>query len=61
MLLVIWPDLKLTGKAYRVPTRTGSIVEINAILKKSVTADDLKDAFRKAASTAPLQGHHGRA
>ena len=56
MLLVIWPDLKLTGKAYRVPTRTGSIVEINAVLKQAVTADGLKDAFRKAASTAPLKG-----
>ncbi len=56
MLLVIWPDLKLTGKAYRVPTRTGSIVEINAYLKKSVTVDDLKNAFRKAAAEAPLKG-----
>jgi glyceraldehyde 3-phosphate dehydrogenase len=59
MLLVIWPDLKLTGKAYRVPTRTGSIVEINANLKKSVTADELKNAFRKAASEAPLKGIMG--
>jgi glyceraldehyde 3-phosphate dehydrogenase len=55
-LLFIWPDLKLTGKAYRVPTRTGSIVEINAVLKQSVTADQLKDAFRKAAASAPLKG-----
>src|SRR5215831_17944346 len=26
----IWPGLKITGKAYRVPVRTGSIVELNA-------------------------------
>lgn len=55
-LLFIWPDLKLTGKAYRVPTRTGSIVEINAVVKRAVTADEIKNAFRKAASEAPLKG-----
>jgi len=52
----IWNDLKMTGKAYRVPTRTGSIAEINAVLKRSVTAEEVRDAFRKAASSAPLQG-----
>jgi glyceraldehyde 3-phosphate dehydrogenase len=56
MLLVIWKDLKITGKAYRVPTRTGSIVEVNANLGHATTADEVKDAFRKAASTAPLKG-----
>jgi glyceraldehyde 3-phosphate dehydrogenase len=55
-LLYIWKDLKITGKAYRVPTRTGSIVEINANLKSTVTADAIKDAFRKAAAEAPLKG-----
>jgi glyceraldehyde 3-phosphate dehydrogenase len=55
-LLFIWKDLKFTGKAYRVPTRTGSIVEVNAILNRAVTADELKNAFRKAASEAPLKG-----
>lgn len=55
-LLYIWKDLKITGKAYRVPTRTGSIVEISAIAKRTVTADEIKDAFRKAASTEPLKG-----
>jgi glyceraldehyde 3-phosphate dehydrogenase len=29
-LAFIWPDLKITGKAYRVPVRTGSIAEVNA-------------------------------
>lgn len=52
----IWPNLKITGKAYRVPTRVGSIAEVNIISEKSTSVDEVKDAFRKAASTAPLQG-----
>ena len=59
MLLVIWKDLKITGKAYRVPTRTGSIVEVNATLNRNVTVDELKDAFRKAADSASLKGIMG--
>ena len=55
----IWPDLKMTGKAYRVPTRTGSIAEINAVVGRPTTADELKDAFRKAAASAPLKGVMG--
>ncbi len=58
-LLFIWKDLKITGKAYRVPTRTGSIVELNAMLNKPTTVEELRDLFRKAASTAPLQGVMG--
>lgn len=55
-LLFIWKDLKITGKAYRVPTRTGSIAEVTAVVKRATTADELRDAFRKAASAAPLKG-----
>lgn len=55
-LLAIWPDLKITGKAYRVPTRTGSIAEVNAVLKKPATADEIRDAYRAAAKVAPLAG-----
>ncbi len=55
-LKFIWPDLQITGKAYRVPTRTGSIVELNAVLNRATTPDEIKDAFRKAAATAPLKG-----
>lgn len=55
----IWPDLKVTGKAYRVPVRTGSIVELNANTEKETSADQLKDAFRRAASTGPLKGIMG--
>jgi len=55
-LKFIWPDLKMTGKAYRVPTRTGSIAEINAVLGRPVTEDAIKDAFRQAAARPPLKG-----
>ena len=55
-LAFIWPDLKITGKAYRVPVRTGSIVELNVMTDKPVTVDAVNDAFRAAASTAPLKG-----
>ncbi len=55
-LKFIWPDLNITGKAYRVPTRTGSIVELNVILNRATTPDEIKDAFRKAAAAAPLKG-----
>ncbi|MBK9123827.1 MAG: aldehyde dehydrogenase [Chloroflexi bacterium] len=58
-LLFIWPDLKITGKAYRVPTRTGSIAEINAVLGRDVTVDEVKDAFVKAAETPQLKGVMG--
>ena len=52
----IWPGLKVTGKAYRVPVRTGSIVELNAMTEKPATIEAVNDAFRRAASQAPLQG-----
>ena len=55
-LKFIWPDLNITGKAYRVPTRTGSIVELNVILDLDATAEEVNDAFRKAAGQAPLKG-----
>jgi glyceraldehyde 3-phosphate dehydrogenase (phosphorylating) len=55
-LLFIWKDLKITGKAYRVPTRTGSIAEVNAVVEKATTAEEIRAAFEEAASTAPLHG-----
>lgn len=58
-LKFIWPDLKITGKAYRVPVRTGSIAELNVIVGRATSADEIKDVFRKAASTGPLQGIMG--
>jgi glyceraldehyde 3-phosphate dehydrogenase len=58
-LQFIWQDLKITGKAYRVPTRTGSIVEVNAVLGRATTADEIKDLFRATAAKAPLKGVMG--
>jgi len=52
----IWPNLKITGKAYRVPVRTGSIAELNVIVERTTTTDEIKDVFRKAAAAGPLQG-----
>jgi glyceraldehyde 3-phosphate dehydrogenase len=55
-LQFIWPDLNITGKAYRVPVRTGSIAELNAVVERRTTADEVRDAFRKAASSQSLRG-----
>lgn len=55
-LKFIWPDLNVTGKSYRVPVRTGSIVELNANLNRSVTAEEIRQAFRDAAANTPLKG-----
>ncbi|HEX8018345.1 type I glyceraldehyde-3-phosphate dehydrogenase [Mucilaginibacter sp.] len=48
-LQFIWSDLKVTGKAYRVPTRTGSIAELNLITTRPCTVEEVNEAFRKAA------------
>ncbi|HEX9118453.1 MAG TPA: glyceraldehyde 3-phosphate dehydrogenase NAD-binding domain-containing protein [Anaerolineae bacterium] len=58
-LKFIWPDLDMTGKAYRVPVRTGSIAEINAVVKRATNADEIRDIFRKCAAEPPLKGVMG--
>lgn len=55
-LKFIWSDLKITGKAYRVPVRTGSIVELTVVLGKATTVNELNAAFTAAAARPPLQG-----
>lgn len=55
-LKYIWPDLQITGKAYRVPTRTGSIAELNVVLNRRVTEEELRGVFRRAAAEPPLAG-----
>ena len=55
-LQFIWNDLKITGKAYRVPTRTGSIAELNLITEKDCSVQQVNDAFRKAVAEGPLKG-----
>jgi glyceraldehyde 3-phosphate dehydrogenase len=53
----VLPALKgrLDGIAMRVPTPNVSVVDLNAILEKNATAEDLNAAF-KAAADGPLKG-----
>ena len=55
-LQFIWSDLNVTGKAYRVPVRTGSIAEVNLIVSRPTTAEEVREVFRKAAAEPPLKG-----
>ncbi|HVE46868.1 MAG TPA: type I glyceraldehyde-3-phosphate dehydrogenase [Acidimicrobiales bacterium] len=45
---------KLDGTALRVPVQDGSITDLVAILGKDVTAEEINEAFRVAASSGPL-------
>lgn len=58
-LAFIWPGLQITGKAYRIPVRTGSIAELNLLTEKTITVEAVNDAFRKAAAEGPLKGIMG--
>lgn len=51
------PDLngKLNGMATRVPTPTGSLVDLVAVLKKEVTVEEINAAMKKAAE-GPMKG-----
>ncbi|RKY65166.1 MAG: type I glyceraldehyde-3-phosphate dehydrogenase [Candidatus Latescibacterota bacterium] len=42
-------DGKMNGLALRVPTPDGSITDLVAVLKREVTADEVNEAFKKAA------------
>ncbi len=55
-LKFIWPDLAITGKAYRVPVRTGSIVELNVVLEKATTTEQVQELFRRSVKSAPFKG-----
>jgi glyceraldehyde 3-phosphate dehydrogenase len=55
-LKFIWPDLDVTGKSYRVPVRTGSIVELNIRANRTTSVQELNDAFTAAAATTELKG-----
>ncbi|MEK7775183.1 MAG: type I glyceraldehyde-3-phosphate dehydrogenase [Candidatus Zixiibacteriota bacterium] len=45
---------KMDGIAIRVPTANGSMVDLCVELEKETTAEEINAAFKKAASTAPL-------
>ena len=54
---IVLPELKgkLDGLALRVPTSTGSITDLTAVLKKEVTVEEVNAAMKKAAE-GPLKG-----
>jgi glyceraldehyde 3-phosphate dehydrogenase (phosphorylating) len=51
-----WKGLKITGKAYRAPTRSGSIAELNLLTDRPATVEEVNNAFRKVAAIPPLKG-----
>ncbi|GAA4966780.1 type I glyceraldehyde-3-phosphate dehydrogenase [Actinoplanes utahensis] len=48
-------DGRLTGYSVRVPVPVGSLVELNALVSREVTAAEINSAF-EAAATGPLRG-----
>lgn len=44
-LQFIWKELYVTANTHRVPTRTGSIAEIKAVVEKKTSADQIRTAF----------------
>ena len=54
---LVLPELKgkLDGFALRVPVPTGSITDLTLLSKKTVTIEQIKDAYKKAAA-GPLKG-----
>ena len=54
---LVLPELKgkLDGFALRVPVPTGSITDLTLLSKKTVTIDEIKAAYKKAAD-GPLKG-----
>ncbi len=43
---------KMTAMSYRVPTITGSVIELNCTIKKKTTEAEILKAFKKAAKTS---------
>ena len=50
-------DGRLNGMAMRVPTPTGSVVDLTVELEEKTNVDDVNEAFEKAASEGPLAGY----
>ena len=55
---LIYPELlgKLTGIAVRVPLLNASMTDCVFEVQRSTTAEEVNEAFRRAAATAPLKG-----
>jgi glyceraldehyde 3-phosphate dehydrogenase len=47
---------KIDGVSLRVPTPDVSVVALTCVVEKTTTADEVNDAFRKAAADGPLKG-----
>ncbi len=45
---------KLDGMAFRVPVMDASVVDMNVIITKKASADDVNEAFKKASKTGSL-------
>ena len=54
----VLPDLKgkLNGGAFRVPTPDGSVTDLTAVLDKTVSVQEINQAFKKAESDASYKG-----
>ena len=55
---LVIPELKgkIDGIAIRVPTPDVSFTDLAVVVDRAVTVEQVNDAFRKAASSGPLQG-----
>jgi glyceraldehyde 3-phosphate dehydrogenase len=55
---LVLPELagKLNGTSLRVPTPTGSITDLSAVLSREVTVDEVNAAFAKAAADPSYRG-----
>ena len=55
---LVLPELKgkLDGYALRVPVPTGSITDLTLVAKREVTIDEIKAAYKAAATSGPLKG-----
>lgn len=57
-IATVMPEMagKLHGMALRVPTPNVSLVDLVVDLKREVTAEEVNNAFRKAAADGPMKG-----
>jgi glyceraldehyde 3-phosphate dehydrogenase len=55
---LVLPEVKgkIDGVSLRVPTPDVSVVALTCVVEKATTADEVNDAFRKAAAAGPLKG-----
>jgi glyceraldehyde 3-phosphate dehydrogenase len=56
---LVLPELKgkVDGMSMRAPVPTGSVTDLVCRVSRETTADEVKEAFRAAAESGPLQGY----